>query len=152
MLIHSTLKTDRPRPLRTKKPAGASAADPQSPKDSFLSSAGSATWSAAKRVGKALKPYAKSALITAAPAAATAVAAAIGGAPAAGIAMLASAGVGMVAGAATWGKDIGILRGLAAGGMAGMLSSALGGIGGAIGVTYMATVGATREALLRFLP
>jgi len=129
-----------------KKPPNKGPSD--TPRDSFSKSLGNFAGKAARKLGR----YSKPAVIAAAPALATAAALALGGVPAAGIAMLASMGVGAVAGAATWGKDIGLLRGLAGGGLVGAFSAGLGALSGPIGVTYMATLGATRQVLLDTLP
>lgn len=146
-----TILTSLKKPIGKRHPVQANVkTNPAEPKkDTFLRQVGSGALNLMKKAGKAAKPYLKSALITAAPAIATAAALAIGGIPLAAGAILASGGIGGVAGAATWGKDIGIIRGFAAGGMAGMISGFLGAVGSGFGALNMAIIGAGREAILR---
>jgi hypothetical protein len=149
MRLTSTQST---RPRLKSLPTTATPKPTEGPaKDSFIKTAGKKTLDVIKNVAQKAQPYAKSALIAAAPAIATAVAFAVGGAPAAGIAILGSGVVGMGAGAVAWGKDIGIIRGAAGGGLTGMASAFLGAIGGGFGVLNMAAIGATREVILRHL-
>lgn len=116
------------------------------PADTFVKSEPSGFKKFLGKAGKVFGRYAKSALITAAPAIATTVALALGGVPAAGVAILGSMAVGGAAGAATWGKDIGIVRGALGGAFVGAFSGMMGCFGG-IGITNMAAIGAGRELM-----
>lgn len=157
MLITHSKKPARVRTtaLPAKQDSDKANAEPQ---ESFVSSAGRKALDLLKTVGKSAKKYVKPALIAAAPALATAVAAGLGGVPAAALAIVGSGVVGAAAGAAVWGPEIGYIKGIGAGGLAGMFSATLGAVGAvggvtgtAIAATNLAAIGATREVILRHL-
>lgn len=148
MLISSTRSA---RPLHGDTRQVKSTAHPTNPTDSFVHSAGRKALQVLKKTARSSSKYFKPALIAAAPAIATAVAASLGGIPATALAIVGSGLVGSVAGIAAWSSDIGLVRGFAGGGLAGMSLATLGAVGGGFGVINAAAIGATREAILRHL-